>query len=77
MFAADELPLTQCVKWDLQEQLARSLWRGHRVIHGVAGSGKTADPVTALSIWRRCAPADPDPHNESLARRIGSDARQG
>ena len=24
-----------------QEQLARSLGEGHRVIHGVAGSGKT------------------------------------
>lgn len=41
----DDLPLSvpdliQVMDWQ-QEQLARSLGSGHRVIHGVAGSGKT------------------------------------
>ena len=40
---ADEAPLPDLMRvMDLQqEQLARSLGEGHRVIHGVAGSGKT------------------------------------
>jgi hypothetical protein len=39
--AADELPSLMRVMDLQQEQLARSLGDGHRVIHGVAGSGKT------------------------------------
>ncbi len=39
--AADELPSILRVMDLQQEQLARSLGDGHRVIHGVAGSGKT------------------------------------
>ncbi len=38
---ADELPDIMRVMDLQQEQLARSLGDGHRVIHGVAGSGKT------------------------------------
>ncbi len=44
LFAADaeaELPSIMRVMDLQQEQLARSLGEGHRVIHGVAGSGKT------------------------------------
>lgn len=51
LFEADDEPTTQAARpavpdlirvMDLQqEQLARSLGDGHRVIHGVAGSGKT------------------------------------
>jgi superfamily I DNA and RNA helicase len=36
-----ELPSIMRVMDMQQEQLARSLGDGHRVIHGVAGSGKT------------------------------------
>lgn len=39
--ADDELPSIMRVMDIQQEQLARSLGDGHRVIHGVAGSGKT------------------------------------
>lgn len=39
--ADDELPDLMRVMDLQQEQLARSLGEGHRVIHGVAGSGKT------------------------------------
>jgi hypothetical protein len=39
--ASDELPDIMRVMDIQQEQLARSLGDGHRVIHGVAGSGKT------------------------------------
>jgi superfamily I DNA/RNA helicase len=38
---ADDLPDIMRVMDIQQEQLARSLGEGHRVIHGVAGSGKT------------------------------------
>jgi superfamily I DNA and RNA helicase len=38
---ANELPDIMRVMDLQQEQLARSLGDGHRVIHGVAGSGKT------------------------------------
>ena len=57
-----------------QEQLARSLGEGHRVIHGVAGSGKTLilgyraehlAQVVKKPILILC-------YNESLARRIHS-----
>jgi len=46
LFAEDssdvqEIPDILCVMDLQQEQLARSLGEGHRVIHGVAGSGKT------------------------------------
>jgi hypothetical protein len=43
LFGEDEAPVPDLIRtWDLQqEQLARSLGDGHRVIHGVAGSGKT------------------------------------
>ena len=43
LFAADEAPIPSLIKvMDLQqEQLARSLGEGHRIIHGAAGSGKT------------------------------------
>lgn len=43
LFAPDETALPTLIKvMDLQqEQLARSLGEGHRVIHGAAGSGKT------------------------------------
>jgi len=42
LFAADEPPPDFVRVMDLQqEQLARSLGEGHRVIHGVASSGKT------------------------------------
>lgn len=43
LFSEGEAPLPSLIKvMDLQqEQLARSLGEGHRVIHGAAGSGKT------------------------------------
>lgn len=41
LFADSELPDMMAVMDAQQEQLARSLGDGHRVIHGVAGSGKT------------------------------------
>lgn len=78
MFAADEPPPDLMRVMDLQqEQLARSLGEGHRVIHGVAGSGKTLilgyraehlAQVCAKPILILC-------YNESLARRIGSTMR--
>lgn len=75
LFAADAPPPDLVRVMDLQqEQLARSLGEGHRVIHGVAGSGKTLilgyraehlAQVCAKPILILC-------YNESLARRIGS-----
>lgn len=75
LFAADEPPPDFVRVMDLQqEQLARSLGEGHRVIHGVAGSGKTLilgyraehlALVCVKPILILC-------YNESLARRIGS-----
>ncbi len=75
LFAANEPPPDFVRVMDLQqEQLARSLGEGHRVIHGVAGSGKTLilgyraehlAQVCAKPILILC-------YNESLARRIGS-----
>jgi len=75
LFAADEPPPDSVRVMDLQqEQLARSLGEGHRVIHGVAGSGKTLilgyraehlAQVCAKPILILC-------YNESLARRLGS-----
>ncbi|NII11730.1 3'-5' exonuclease [Oleiagrimonas sp. C23AA] len=51
LFADSEAPLPSLLKvMDVQqEQLARSLGEGHRVIHGVAGSGKT------MILGYRCA----------------------
>ena len=73
LFADDEPPLDQMRVMDLvQEQLARSLGEGHRVIHGVAGSGKT---LILGYRAERLALAATKPililcYNESLARRI-------
>lgn len=78
LFAADEPPPDLLQVMDLQqEQLARSLGEGHRVIHGVAGSGKT------LILGYRAeqlAQAATKPilvlcYNESLARRIDATLR--
>ncbi|MEW6464705.1 MAG: 3'-5' exonuclease [Pseudomonadota bacterium] len=72
---AAELPSTMRVMALQQEQLARSLGDGHRVIHGVAGSGKTmllgyraehlakAQTATSKPILILC-------YNEPLARQI-------
>lgn len=51
LFAEQHAPLPTLIKvMDLQqEQLARSLGKGHRVIHGAAGSGKT------MILGYRCA----------------------
>ena len=51
LFAEQHAPLPSLIKvMDLQqEQLARSLGEGHRVIHGAAGSGKT------MILGYRCA----------------------
>jgi hypothetical protein len=78
LFSADEPPPDQMRVMDLvQEQLARSLGEGHRVIHGVAGSGKTLilgyraeqlAQAAAKPILILC-------YNESLARRIDSTMR--
>ena len=61
-----------------QEQLARSLGSGHRVIHGVAGSGKTlilgyrAEQLAQAAV----KPILVLCYNESLARRIGRSMRE-
>ncbi|BCG26978.1 DNA helicase [Pseudomonas tohonis] len=51
LFAETEAPLPDLIKvMDLQQELlARSMGEGHRVIHGVAGSGKT------MILGYRCA----------------------
>lgn len=75
LFAADEPPPDLVRVMDLQqEQLARSLGEGHRVIHGVAGSGKTLIlGYRAEHLARVCAkPILILCYNESLARRLGS-----
>jgi hypothetical protein len=78
LFDAAEPPPDLVQVMDLQqEQLARSLGEGHRVIHGVAGSGKT------LILGYRAeqlAQAATKPililcYNESLARRIDATMR--
>ncbi|GAB2181889.1 nuclease-related domain-containing DEAD/DEAH box helicase [Denitratisoma sp. agr-D3] len=75
LFSPEELSPDLMRVMDLQqEQLARSLGEGHRVIHGVAGSGKT------LILGYRAehlAQAATKPililcYNESLARRINA-----
>ena len=75
--ADDELPSIMRVMDIQQEQLARSLGDGHRVIHGVAGSGKTmllgyraehlaqAQTETSKPILLLC-------YNEPLARQLAS-----
>ncbi len=78
LFGADEPPPDLVRVMDLQqEQLARSLGDGHRVIHGVAGSGKTLIlGYRAEHLARVCAkPILVLCYNESLARRIGSAMR--
>ncbi len=78
LFAADEPPPDLVQVMDLQqEQLARSLGEGHRVIHGVAGSGKT---LILGYRAERLAQAATKPilvlcYNESLARRIDASMR--
>jgi hypothetical protein len=75
LFAAYEPPPDFVRVMDLQqEQLARSLGEGHRVIHGVAGSGKTLIlGYRAEHLAQVCAkPVLILCYNESLARRIGS-----
>ncbi len=75
LFAADPSPPDLVRVMDLQqEQLARSLGEGHRVIHGVAGSGKT---LILGYRAERLALAAAKPililcYNASLARRIDS-----
>ncbi len=56
--AAAELPTIMRVMDLQQEQLARSLGDGHRVIHGVAGSGKTMIlGYRAEYLAKACTPA--------------------
>ena len=63
-----------------QEQLARALGEGHRVIHGSAGSGKTA--ILVLRAQQLAAAARPEQpvlvlcHNQALAQRIDAQLRQ-
>lgn len=74
LFADSDAPIPSLIKvMDLQqEQLARSLGEGHRVIHGAAGSGKT------MILGYRCeqlAKVSPKPilvlcYNKSLAGRL-------
>lgn len=74
LFADGDAPIPSLIKvMDLQqEQLARSLGEGHRVIHGAAGSGKT------MILGYRCeqlAKVSPKPilvlcYNKSLAGRL-------
>ncbi|MCQ4286371.1 NERD domain-containing protein [Pseudomonas stutzeri] len=74
LFADGDVPIPSLIKvMDLQqEQLARSLGEGHRVIHGAAGSGKT------MILGYRCeqlAKVSPKPilvlcYNKSLAGRL-------
>jgi hypothetical protein len=68
----DELPDLLRVMDLQQEQLARSLGDGHRVIHGVAGSGKTLIlGYRAEHLARVCAkPVLILCYNRSLARRL-------
>lgn len=69
---ADEPPDLLRVLDLQQEQLARSLGEGHRVIHGVAGSGKTLIlGYRAEHLARTCAkPVLILCYNKALARRL-------
>jgi hypothetical protein len=71
--AAAELPSIMRVLDLQQEQLARSLGDGHRVIHGVAGSGKTMLLGYRAEHLAKAATAASKPvlilcYNEPLAR---------
>ncbi len=70
--AGDVLPDIMRVMDLQQEQLARSLGEGHRVIHGVAGSGKTLIlGYRAEYLARACSkPILVLCYNKSLARRL-------
>jgi superfamily II DNA or RNA helicase len=63
-----------------QEQIARTLGEGHRVIHGAAGSGKTM--ILIFRAQYLAAAARPDQpvlvlcFNRTLADRIGAQLRQ-
>lgn len=72
LFAGDEAPDLMHVMDLHQEQLARSLGEGHRVIHGVAGSGKTLILGYRAEHLARAAtkPILVLCYNESLARRL-------
>ena len=75
--AAAELPSIMRVLDLQQEQLARSLGDGHRVIHGVAGSGKTMLLGYRAEHLAKAATAATKPvlilcYNEPLARQLAS-----
>jgi hypothetical protein len=75
--AAAELPSIMRVLDLQQEQLARSLGEGHRVIHGVAGSGKTMLLGYRAEHLAKAATAASKPvlilcYNEPLARQLAS-----
>lgn len=63
-----------------QEQAARTLGEGHRVIHGVAGSGKTM--ILVFRAQQLAATARPDQpilvlcYNRALSQRIDAQLRQ-
>jgi len=63
-----------------QEQIARTLGEGHRVIHGVAGSGKTM--ILVFRAQQLAAAARPDQpilvlcFNNALSKRIGTLLRE-
>ena len=74
---AAELPSIMRVLDLQQEQLARSLGDGHRVIHGVAGSGKTMLLGYRAEHLAKAATAATKPvlilcYNEPLARQLAS-----
>lgn len=75
-----ELPDLMHVMDLQQEQLARSLGEGHRVIHGAAGSGKTM--ILIFRAHQLAAAARPDQpvlvlcYNRQLAYYIGAQLRQ-
>lgn len=77
LFAAEPAPDLVRVMDLQQEQLARSLGEGHRVIHGVAGSGKTLIlGYRAEHLALMCAkPILVLCYNDSLARRIDATMR--
>ena len=78
--AAERLPDLMQVMDLQQEQLARTLGEGHRVIHGAAGSGKTMILVCrAQQLAAAASPAQPILvlcFNRALAGRIESMLRQ-
>jgi UvrD-like helicase C-terminal domain/Nuclease-related domain/AAA domain len=80
LFEADaqaELPSIMRVMDLQQEQLARSLGEGHRVIHGVAGSGKTMILGYRAEQLAKAQTASTRPililcYNEPLAKKLAS-----